>query len=425
MTPTSAGLTGNTTRLIRCSPSNALKFMDIIKQGAPHLRRKPTALDLPGRSHPYARNLSRNDRMDDRKHDQETPVPRRDESWVIRNLTSQAGVPPATGRARHLIFTAFTRFGFGGKGKVYIPEYFPPFTQRLAAAEVDCSFVWNEDGLEAALDDRDTAIIHLFNEEKVCAYNSRIRAVEAKAAAVFCSHRAGLIVSQKRRANLFLTARGVSMPQLVDLADPTVPVFSNAAIGSGKRTSVIGAPEALDADRYNTRYIDTRLGFEGITYHTMFRIQTVGRRVLHAYPRARDVREKSASVHSKDTPANGPLIEFLHTTLITPRRDEIAAHAEKLGDILGPGFYAHDMVVSNSTSELFMVESGFKFNDTPYAEYLSPDADRMPSNAIFYNGQYAVRAAELFIQEWDDALTRPQPDPSGRDLWSDPAFAAT
>lgn len=363
--------------------------------------------------------------MDDRKHDQETPVPRRNESWVANNLGSLAGVPPATGRNRHLIFTAFTRFGFGGKGKVYIPEYFAPFTQRLADADVDCSFVWSEDGLEAAFDGRDTAIIHLFNEEKISAYNARIRAIERKAAAVFCSQRAGLIVSQKRRANRFFAARGIFMPPLVDKADPAVPVFSNAAIGSGKRTSVLATPDALDAHRYNTRYIDTRLTFEGITYHTMFRIQTVGRQVLHAYPRARDVREKSASVHSKDTPANGPLIEFLHARLITPRRAGITELAERLGCILGPGFYAHDMVVCNATGALFMVESGFKFNDTPYAEYLSPDAARMPSNAIFYNGQYAVRAADLFMQEWDHARDTPPPDPAGSDLWSDPAFATS
>ena len=362
--------------------------------------------------------------MDDRKHDQETAVPNRKEDWVAKNTASLVGVPPAAGRDRHLIFTGFTRFGYGGKGKVYIPEYFPPFTQRLAEADVDCSFVWNEDGLEAAIDQRDTAIIHLFNEEKVSPYNSRIRAVERRASAVFCPHRAGLIVSRKRRANQYLTTRGISMPPLVTQPDPAIPVFSNAAIGSGKRTSVIAQPESLDAERYNAQYIDTRLTFVGTTYHTMFRIQSVGRQVLHAYPRARDVREKSASVHSKDTPANGPLIEFLHATLIAPRRAEIAEHTKKMGEILGPGFYAHDMVVSNSTGELYMVESGFKFNDTPYATYLLPDADRMPSNAIFYSGQYAVRAADLFLQEWDHARQTPLADPSGEDLWSDPAFAS-
>ena len=134
--------------------------------------------------------------------------------------------------------------------------------------------------------------------------------------------------------------------------------------------------------------------------------------------------DRSASVHSKDTPANGPLIEFLFDTLIHPRRDQITQHAWAMGEILGPGFYAHDMVVSNATGELFMVESGFKFNDTPYANYLIADADRMPSNRIFYTGDYPVRAAELFLTEWDHARAHGQPDPSGRDLWTDPAFAS-
>lgn len=355
-------------------------------------------------------------------HESEITARRRKDEWVNMQRAHLHQVAKQAGRARHLIFTAFTRFGFGGKGKVYIPEYLPGFTQRLAEADVDCSFVWDEDGLEAAIDDRDTAILHIFNEEKVCAYNSRIRAAEARVGVVFCTQHAGLIVSFKPRTNQYLTARGIAMPPIISSASGDA-VFSNAVIGSGRRTAVLPAATQLDSARYNTRFIDTRLSFEGTTYHTMFRIQTVGRQVLHAYPRARNVAERSASVHSKDTPANGPLIEFLFQTLIEPRRAEITQHAKALGEILGPGFYAHDMVVDNSTGELFMVESNLKFNDTPYANYLIADSERMPSNRIFYTGEYPVRAAELFLQEWDHARRHGQPEPSGRELWSDPAFA--
>lgn len=347
---------------------------------------------------------------------------KRDEGWLQRQRAQLDGVPDPAGRPRHLIFTAFTRFGLGGKGKVYIPEYFPGFTQRLAEAGVDCSFVFDEAGLSAALDDRDTAILHIFNEEKVYPSNHHIRAAEARASVVFCAHRAALIACIKPRANRFLTARGIAMPALIDAQDTDAPVFSNAAIGSGRRTAVVASGTGLDPSRYNARYIDTRRTFEGTTWHTMFRIQAVGRQVQHAYPRARDVRERSASVHSKDTPANGPLIEFLFQTLIEPRREEIARHTRALGEILGPGFYAHDMVVCNSTGAMFMVETGFKFNDTPYATYLEPDAARMPSNRIFYTGEYAVRAADLFLGEWDHARQHGQPDPTGTDLWTDPAF---
>lgn len=350
---------------------------------------------------------------------------RRKDDWVQGQHAQLQSVPPAIGRPRHLIFTALTRFGLGGKGKVYIPEYFPGFTQRLAEAGVDCSFVFSEDELEAAQDDRDTAILHIFNEEKAYPTNARIRQAEVRAGVVFCSLRAAQIAAVKPRANRFLTARGITMPPLMQGATSDATVFSNAAIGSGRRTAVVAEGRDLDPGRYNTRFIDTRLSFEGTTYHTMFRIQAVGRKVLHAYPRARDVNQRSASVHSKDTPANGPLIEFLFQTLIEPRREEIERHALALGEILGPGFYAHDMVVCNTTGALYMVETGFKFNDTPYATYLEPDAGRMPSNRIFYTGEYPVRAADLFLAEWDNARQNGQPDPTGTDLWEDPAFQNT
>jgi hypothetical protein len=350
-----------------------------------------------------------------------TAVPRRAQAWIDNNLSQLVGTTPAAGRARHVIFTAFSRFGFAAKGKVYIPEYFPAFTARLAEQDIDCSFVWNEDGLEAAVDARDTALLHLYNEETGCAYNDRIRAIEAQASMVFCPRRAGAIVATKPDANRYLTARGVPMPEMVDPSHANGPVFSNTAIGSGHRTIVTQTPEMLDPARYNTAYVDTRRTFDGETYHTMFRIQAIGRQILHAYPRARHVREKSASVHSKDTPANGPLIEYLFDTLIKARWDEIVSFARHLGEILGPGSYAHDMVVGNQTGQMFMVESGLKFNDTPYADYIAAAAPEMPSNAIFYSGQYAVRAADLFVQEWNWAKGTTVPDPSGRDLETAPS----
>jgi hypothetical protein len=349
-------------------------------------------------------------------HTLNTAVPTRSKIWVDNNLSQLVGTTPASGRSRHVILTAFSRFGFGAKGKVYIPEYFPAFTARLAEQDIDCSFVWNEDGLEAAADARDTAILHLYNEEKACAYNDRIRAVEARASMVFCPRRAGAILAHKPATNRFLTARGVAMPEMLDTTSALVPVFSNSAIGSGHRTIVTDTPEALAPDRYNTRYIDTRRTFGNKTYHTMFRIQSIGQQVLHAYPRARDVAQKSASVHSKDTPADGPLIEFLFDELIRCRWDEIAVFTRHLGKILGPGSYAHDMVVCNQTGAMYMVESGLKFNDTPYADYIASAAPQMPGNAIFYSGQYAVQAADLFVQEWDWAKGMTVPDPAGRDL---------
>ncbi len=336
----------------------------------------------------------------------------REARWVDNNFASLGDIALPAGRPRRVIFTAFSRFGFSGKGKVYTEDYFPAFTHHLARNGVDCHFVWTQDQLLETASLGNFVIVHLFNEEKVIPYTEAIRSAEMQAEAVFCTQRAASIVSNKRLANKVLTGHGISMPKLVDAGQPaTVQVFSNAEMGSGKRVIVSKVGENLSDQRYNTEFIDTRISFGGKTWYTMFRIQAVGGYIHHAYVRARDVAERSPSVHSKDTPANAALIEYLYDKLIAPRRAEIAQHTRLLGEILGPGFYAHDMVVCQSTGRLYMVESGFKFNDSPYAAYVEAAQDDTPSNRIFYDGTYAIVGAHLFLKVWQQAKLNPPPPP--------------
>ncbi|MDZ7904759.1 MAG: hypothetical protein U5N55_02560 [Cypionkella sp.] len=202
------------------------------------------------------------------------------------------------------------------------------------------------------------------------------------------------------------------MPNLVRAGDQySAQVFSNLEMGSGKRVIVTKDNTNISEDRYNTRFIDTRIDFGGKTWYTMFRIQAVGGHIHHCYVRARDTAERAPSVHSKDTPANAGLIEHLYDKLIAPRRSEIFHHTRKMGEILGPGFYAHDMVVCQETGTLYMVESGFKFNDSPYANYLKSVQDDTPSNRIFYDGSYPIVGAHLFLKVWDDTIKNPQQAP--------------
>lgn len=337
---------------------------------------------------------------------------KREAGWIANNIALLGDIAPPAGRARRVIFTAFSRFGFSGKGKVYTEDYFPAFTHHLARQGVDCHFVWTEDQLADCAALGNYAIVHLFNEEKYIIYTPQIRAAEEGAQAVFCTHRAASIIADKRRANQLLTAQGISMPKLVNSGDDAPSgVFSNAEIGSGKRVIVTAGSEDLAVDRYNTQFIDTQINFGGKTWYTMFRIQAVGGYIHHAYVRARDAAERAPSVHSKDTPANAALIEHLYDNLIAPRRAEIALHTKKMGEILGPGFYAHDMVVCQSTGRMYMVETGFKFNDSPYAAYLQSAQDETPSNRIFYDSTYPIAGAHLFLKVWDQARNQPPPAP--------------
>ena len=44
----------------------------------------------------------------------------------------------------------------------------------------------------------------------------------------------------------------------------------------GAEVELVADPAALDPDRYNTTFIDTRRSFEGTSYHTCIRILSVG-----------------------------------------------------------------------------------------------------------------------------------------------------
>ncbi len=104
------------------------------------------------------------------------------------------------------------------------------------------------------------AIVHLFNEEKFVIYTPEIRRAEEGADVVFCTHRAASIISDKKRANRFLTAQGISMPKLVGVGEKTsAKVFSNSEMGSGKRVIVTEGADAISEDRYNTDFIDKTL----------------------------------------------------------------------------------------------------------------------------------------------------------------------
>ncbi len=332
--------------------------------------------------------------------------------WVQQQFYQMPNLCPPAGRARRVVVTGFSRFGFWAKAKVYQWDYFAAFSRRLAQAGVDCFFVWDEDGLERHVTGKNTAILHMFNEEKPWSYTARIRDAERKASFIACTVRGASIIQHKKLTNIYLTAHGVPMPKQIHQPSETETVFSNSVIGSGKRVNVVAGTAALDQERYNTEFVDTRFDYAGKSYYTMFRIQAIGRRVLHSYVRARDVSENAPSVHSANTPADAGLLNHLYDVLIAPRKDEIAQFTAHLGALLGPGFYAHDMVVCNKTGQMKMVEAGVKFNDSPYAEYLESERHMTPNNAMFYDGSYPVRSAELFLEEWDVAMTTPQPDSS-------------
>ena len=92
----------------------------------------------------------------------------------------------------------------------------------------------------------------------------------------------------------------------------------------------------------------------------------IGPTITHTLIRARPVSEGSMSVHSKNTPVEAKLLNELYERLVIPYWGRLEQIAAAVNEAMGPGFYSHDIMLDTSTDELFMAETGFKFDDKTY-----------------------------------------------------------
>ena len=223
-------------------------------------------------------------------------------------------------------------------------------------------------GLEQELLSSDgipTIVIDLVNEvyDDADAYDIP-GALGKQPGAVFNSRRIAKIIADKKEANAFLSQNGIPMPSLVGLGNKKI--FSNARIGSHEPVFVYDDASEIDENRYNTEFVDTRARFRDSVYYTTVRLMCIGSHLLQIFVRAGHEAENNPSVHTADTPQDRALVDHLYGVLVAPRIEEYSLLAKNIGSALGPGFYAHDLLVDNETGGLFLCESGFKFFDNAY-----------------------------------------------------------
>jgi hypothetical protein len=300
-------------------------------------------------------------------------------------------------RAAIVVITGLSPGGLDGPGKVVASRFFPPFCAHLAKSAIGTICATSMGEFRSAVSRSEPAVIvNVYREVAYRIDRPEILEIERQAAGVFNRAEAGPIVADKDESNLYLTGRSVAMPTLAAQGK----VFSNSRQDSGASVSVLTSLEQADASRYNTEFIDTRVTHCGKTYYTCVRLLCIGSKIVHAYVRARDVEDGSPSVHAFDTPLDGPLVEFLQRKLVDDRLAELADLPEKIATALGPGFYAHDVLLDADGGVPLLCETGFKFHDAPYERRLSPIADRLPSHRIIFSmSELAERSAGLFVDE--------------------------
>jgi hypothetical protein len=307
-----------------------------------------------------------------------------------------ASLQPDAPRAA-VVITGLSPGGLDGPGKVVAPMFFPAFCATLAGGGVGTCFAADVRGLRSAVSPGiPTVIVNVYREVAYRIDLPEVLAIEDEAAGVFNGSRTGPIVADKEATNRHLAARGVAMPSLA----PGGRVFSNSRQASAAPVAVLESLTDADASRYNVDFVDTRVAYGGGRYYTCVRLLCVGSKVVHAYVRARDVEEGSPSVHAADTPLDAGLVMFLQRRLVEDRIAELAELAAKVAAALGPGFYAHDVLVGADGGPPLLCETGFKFHDMPYHRRLSPIAAELPVHRILFDvPALAEASARLFIAE--------------------------
>ena len=230
-------------------------------------------------------------------------------------------------------------------------------------------------------------------------------ALERQAVAVFNGSRTGELLADKLMSHHAFEAGGVPVPPLSESSG-----FVRSRAGTRLETFVERGDDGgrfSDDSQIRTAFVDTVIDFENRSYFTTVRLVCVDDIILHAYPRARDVQERNASVHASNTPLNPPLIEFLQEKLVDTKSEELSRVARELFSVLGHGFYAHDLLIDRRDGSVSVCESGFKFYDNAYHDRMEPIAADLPSQAVLFPVEaFARLSAHAFVARCDGVLAQ-------------------
>ena len=284
-------------------------------------------------------------------------------------------------------------------GKVVPEIFFPPFCRVLGQCGISSVYVHSIDDLEQEIlestsiptilinlihelyDDLDKlAVSNLVFQDKVVEFNS------LSTAGIICN---------KYKANQFFSKNDVLVPRL----DPkNCKIFSNTIIGTKSPVMVYETIEDADKSRYNTEYIDTTLEFRNKKYFSTIRLICIGSIIVQIYARAADIEKGNPSVHNADTPLDPDLMEHMYNSLVMPNLHNFRSIANRLENILGPGFYVHDLLIDQESGKTYLSETGFKFFDTTYSKHMI----EVTGNRKFLTGvmdmeTFAAYSATIFV----------------------------
>lgn len=317
-------------------------------------------------------------------------------------LATLGPLPKVHGKAEgQVIFSAVTPSALRGRGKVEPDVFLPPFMKALAEDGWSSSFIFDEEELLAKTQKSELpiALINLYNEERPGIPNTQcMRDAQRNAVVVFNPVQMGKTLGYKPDTNNLYAASGIPVPEMY--IGPDDKVFSNAIQNTSQAAWVTASLTPEEEGRYNTRFIETQRAFEGHLYRNTVRVLACGPHIVHGFVGLRRVSDipGQASVHGVNTPPDPDLVSYFFEELFEKRRADLEVLTRKINDVIGPGFYHHDLLINSETDEIYVCETGIKFDAFAFHGKMTPILAQTPCLHLLEPMPFARRSAKAVLE---------------------------
>ncbi|MBF9197343.1 hypothetical protein [Microvirga terrestris] len=300
---------------------------------------------------------------------------------------------------KNLVFVGARAHALHGNGKA--STFFQYADSVFRSYGIDVFKYKNFNEFELNIDKhRDGIVTMIYNEEdgieeaeqieRICMQNMR-------RALIVHPSKLGRVIGDKAATNTLLADNGIRVPKQIKSEAAIGQVFSNDPLGSGRTVSVHAPGEKLRFDRYNTEFINTVYPFRGRDYYVSLRAMCVGGTCIAIYTRCRPTEEGNPSVHTTNTPVDPELINYLHVRVAIRLQGKIIQVCEQIGQVIGLGFFSHDLLPCADTGEVFICETGVKFDEATLMNRLTPVRNSVVIQDVF-NGVEIKKSAHEFVR---------------------------
>jgi len=274
----------------------------------------------------------------------------------------------------------------GAKGKIGNRNYIDNISSNFKKNKLD--FLYCDD-INYSYQSQDI-VVNVINEDKELPILSDDNTIVCNK--ISTAH----LLSNKVNTLKRYTENGIVTPQECNWSKCR-KCLSFSPTGSNEEVKILDRYSYLDAKNHNVDLIDTRHEWNGKTYHTSLRLLSVCGEVIDIWLRLRTGKEFPI-VHSKNTPLDSKVLNFLHQEIIECNKDKLENISKSLSNILGLGFFAHDLLV-DTNNKFYVCESGFKFDDETYRKHLSPIMrDLQFGENVFNPKQLAKKSSDSLIK---------------------------